>query len=248
MINIPGTVKKAVCIAVILAAVSGPEKLFAAEDGMPDLDIAEQEAFLENRSEDVVEEDTEELVEVTMKDVPADDPEDYEYPEESLEILTGPDTEEAERIRECIAGLPFGSAGRLYSEDLGINVKVEHYDMFSKENTNAGAQKIVDSEDTAIWMDYHIHTMLIGDHYHQGFEAIKQSVPGESILYLISPDGTRVQRYVCRKTEKGHNDGETILAEDGTDLLVEDPGGLLLYTCDGSWKNIFIAQYVLDTE
>lgn len=216
------TVKKTVCAAMIVSAVFGPNNVFAEEENIAETEFMDQDEYFE------------------------EDPEEFEYPEESLEIGFYMTTEEAERIRNTVSDLPLGTAGRLYSEDIGLNVSVEHYDMFSKKNTNAEAQKIVDREDTAIWMDYHIDTMVIGDHYNQDFEAIKQSVPGETVVYLVSEDG--VQRYVCQKVEKGHNDGETILAEDGTDLLLEDPGGLLLYTCDGSWKNIFIAQYTIDED
>lgn len=213
MKTITRTVKRAVCFIMIVLAVCGPKNVLAEEDSAIESEISDQEEYLE----------------------------EYEYPEESLEPMFFLTTEEVEHVRNSVADLPLGTAGRLYSEDIGLNVSVEHYDMFSKRNSNAEAQKIVDRKDTAIWMDYHINTMVIGDHYDQDFEAIKQSVPGETVLYLVSRDG--VQRFVCQKVEKGHNDGETILAEDGTDLLLEDPGGLLLYTCDGSWKNIFIAQY-----
>ena len=169
-----------------------------------------------------------------------------EFPEESLEYVSDEAAEEADLIRDSVSDLPFGSVGRLYSEDLGINVKVEYYDMCSDENSNEGAQSIVNKEDTAIWMDWHINTIVIGDHYNQGFESIKKSVPGETVIYMISQDG--MQKFICQDVQEGHNDGKTLLAEDGSNLLASDPGGLLLYTCDGSWKNIFIAQYAIATE
>jgi len=207
------------CIAALIAAAAiGSDTVSAAEVSVPEAEDMEQEVVFT----------------------------DGEYPEEALIFVSDQTAGEISQVWDSVSDLPFGNAGRLYSEDIGISVKLEHYDMMCEGNTNAEAQSIVNRPDSAIWMDYHIRTMVIGDHYNQGFEAIKQSVPGETVLYLASPDG--IQRYICRKVQKGHNNGETILAEDGTDLLLSDPGGLLLYTCDGCWQNIFIAQYEIDAE
>ena len=214
-------------IAVAVSAVFGMHNVHAAETDITELEISGQTM----PEQEIINPDTY--------------TEDLEYPEDSLEYIPGIVSNET-GLTGSGSGLAFGAGGRLYSEDIGIDVEVKYYDMFSKENSNAEAQRIVDGPDTAIWMDYHINTIVIGDHYNQGFEAIKQSVPGETTLYMTSEDGT--QKYICQNVQKGHNDGETILAEDGTDLLVADPGGLLLYTCDGNWRNIFIAQYTIAAE
>ena len=227
-----GITGKAVLIAMVVSAVFSVQSVYAAE-----LDSIEQktmEAEPDTAEEEMLEAESdiaeEEIIEWDVCS------EDDEYQEEFL-VSEQMSDEEMERIRDKVSGLPFGTAGRLYSEDIGINVKVEYYDMWSPENSNAGAQSIVNRKDTAIRMDWHTNTLVIADHWNQGFEAIKQSVPGETVIYLVYEGG--VQKYICQNVQNGRNDGKTLRAEDGTDLLASDPGGVLLYTCDGNWHTIF---------
>lgn len=127
----------------------------------------------------------------------------------------------------------YGTAGRLVIPDLGINVA-----MYATTAYDASqSQKYVDWADAAAYMSDWGASVLVADHNYQGFSATAGAVPGKTIAYVKTAAGTK--QYICTANFTGHNAG-TLVDEDYRDLSSDNAGGLTLYTCMDSWKNVRI--------
>lgn len=106
-----------------------------------------------------------------------------------------------------------GKKGRLVIPTVNISVALYESLLYTKEDT----QSIVDAYDSACYIGYPRLTAYIGDHYFQGFENIKGSVPGVTEAYIYWEDGS-MSTYVCiEKHANGVNMGR-IYDNNGKDL------------------------------
>ena len=134
-----------------------------------------------------------------------------------------------------------GKKGRLVVP--AVNISVALYE--SLLCTTEDAQSIVDAYDSACYVGYPGLTTYIGDHYFQGFENIKSSVPGVTEAYIYWEDGS-VSTYLCaEKHENGVNMGR-IYDNNGKDLYYSGYD-IALVTCNANvsksvtityWKRI----------
>lgn len=125
-----------------------------------------------------------------------------------------------------------GMYGRLLIPSVGVNVA-----LFWPQS-DADAVAIVDAPDSAD-IYYNNGGTTIGDHSNQGFSAIANAVPGSTMAYIVTPNGTLAYR--CSGITKGHNDGYLFWDEAGN--LFQYPN-LIMYTCrTADWHNIWIVTW-----
>ena len=133
--------------------------------------------------------------------------------------------EEIDPVTEEIARR--GNIGHLTIPAVGIDVA-----LFESSCTSGRkSQNIVDAYDSAVFISdiaYYHGSPIIGDHRHQGFEAMKNSVPGSTYAYIDF--GTYTQSYVCVQNFIGYNTNYGLSYLDGSDIWHE--GGLIMYTCN----------------
>lgn len=125
-----------------------------------------------------------------------------------------------------------GMYGRLSIPSVGVNVA-----LFWPQS-DADAVAIVDAPDSAD-IYYNNGGTTIGDHSNQGFVKIANAVPGSTMAYIVTPNGTLAYR--CSGITKGHNDGYLFWDEAGN--LFQYPN-LIMYTCrTADWHNIWIVTW-----
>lgn len=120
-----------------------------------------------------------------------------------------------------------GMYGRLRIPSVGINVAV----------FTINSQATIDAPDSAAIYGGNGGT-TIADHSNQGFSRIANCVPGSTVAYIDTPDGT--QRYICSVRMTGHN-VSTALTDDALNVFTY--GGLIMYTCRDNSYNIWIVCF-----
>ena len=132
-----------------------------------------------------------------------------------------------------VAPVNYGTAGRLVIPDLGINVAMYTTTVYDASQS----QKYVDWADAAAYMPDWGASVLVADHNYQGFSATAGAVPGKTVAYVKTEAGSK--QYICTANFAGHNAG-MLVDGDYRDLSGDNAGGLTLYTCMDSWKNVRI--------
>lgn len=130
--------------------------------------------------------------------------------ESSLEVSN-------ETVLEEMANRP-GMVGRLVIPSVGVNVA-----LFSGSD-----QAIVDAQDSAAYFSAG-NSMVIGDHWNQGFTKIKSCAVGTK-AYIYRGDS--IETLTCTNVCRGINNDYDILYEDGTSATTGS--WLLMYTCNGA--------------
>ena len=111
-----------------------------------------------------------------------------------------------------------GMNGRLVIPSVGVNVAL----------FDGHAQRFVDAKDSAAYF-LAGNTMLVGDHWNQGFSKIKNCHAG-TLAYIYR--GTSVQTLTCTGVCSGINGDSDLLYADGSSATMG--GGTLMYTCNGA--------------
>lgn len=111
-----------------------------------------------------------------------------------------------------------GMNGRLVIPSVGVNVAL----------FDGNAQRFVDAKDSAAYF-LAGNTMLVGDHWNQGFSKIKNCHAG-TLAYIYR--GTSVQTLTCTGVCSGINGDSDLLYADGSSATMG--GGTLMYTCNGA--------------
>lgn len=120
--------------------------------------------------------------------------------------------------------------GRLYIDRVGVDVAI--YDSWK--------QSVCDAKDSACIFQYGTHR-VIADHWNQGFDRIKQCKVGD-IAYIT--DGNRTEQFICTSVLDGHNtDDGTLTDSEYNDFWNVKTEDLLMYTCNGNWRNIKIVIF-----
>ena len=125
-----------------------------------------------------------------------------------------------------------GSVGRLTIPSIGVNVALFDTSVYNVNHS----QPIVDASDSAAYLSDsvgHYGFVMIGDHVHQGFSAIKQALAGSTLAYIDR--GTYTETYVCTEVFVGYNgygDRTGMFDANGNDVAGRNPGGLCMYTCN----------------
>ncbi len=85
---------------------------------------------------------------------------------------------------------------------------------------------------------------IIADHSDQEFARMKECVPGQTMAYVLTDQGTR--KFLCVKNIDGYNTGDlaTIQTADGELLANANPDGLIMYTCNGHWTTITVTYWI----
>ena len=117
-----------------------------------------------------------------------------------------------------------GMSGRLTIPSAGVDVAL--FEVSSSDGT--ANQKVTDASDSAAYMPWG-NQMLIGDHYYQGFDKMKNSKVG-TIAYIN--DGNRIQAYICTEKAAGQNITSDLLDKNGNSLYSRNAGGICMYTCN----------------
>lgn len=111
-----------------------------------------------------------------------------------------------------------GMYGRLSIPSVGVNVAL----------FTGGAQSLVDAPDSAAYFPAG-NSMLIADHWNQGFTKIKKCHVGtQAYIYR----GTSIQTLTCTGVCQGVNSDYDLLYADGSSATMG--GGTLMYTCNGA--------------
>lgn len=123
-----------------------------------------------------------------------------------------------------------GMIGRLIIPDVGVDVAL----------FNRYTQSTVDNKDSAGTYRYNGGQMVIADHKNQGFSAMKNSVPEQTIAYIN--DGKSIKTYICVDNNVGSNKSNGIpydlLDCNGDSIYLQNAGGMRMYTCNEHWSNI----------
>lgn len=122
-------------------------------------------------------------------------------------------------------------AGRLYVEDVGINVALYR----------SNSQAVVDREDSAAYFDlsYARGAMIIADHRTEAFATLS-SVREGTIARLELADGT-TEYYACTAIFRGHNTGKGITDWEGVSVVGQ--AELMMYTCFDGWQNVWVVLW-----
>ena len=125
------------------------------------------------------------------------------------------------------------ASGRWSVPEVGIDVAV----FCSNE------QSVVDAIDSAAFFQYGTN-YLLGDHWNQGFEAIKNCQPGMTASFDTLEGNNK---YLCVDVITGHNTGKSVTDDSGVDLR-DYPlqNAIICYTCNDSWENITIVIFQQD--
>ena len=124
-----------------------------------------------------------------------------------------------------------GNIGRLTIPSVGVNVALFETSVYNINHS----QVIVDAADSAAYLSdtmTHYGFVMIGDHVHQGFSAIKNTSIG-TVAYIDR--GEYRESYVCTEKFIGYNGygGRTGMFDtNGNDVAGRNPGGLCMYTCN----------------
>ena len=111
-----------------------------------------------------------------------------------------------------------GMYGRLSIPSVGVNVAL----------FTGGAQSLVDAPDSAAYFPAG-NSMLIADHWNQGFTKIKKCHVGtQAYIYR----GTSIQTLTCTGVCQGVNSDYDLLYADGSSATMG--GNTLMYTCNGA--------------
>lgn len=127
----------------------------------------------------------------------------------------------------------YGDGGSLYIPTLGVKVPA-----WKTEGGSEG-QRITDAANSAALLTS-FKMPVIADHKNQGFEAIKSSVPEDTIAFVLTPDS--VTEYLCSSIFTGTNVENDILDSTGKSIdgLSSD---LCLYTCNENWRHVTIVLF-----
>lgn len=122
-----------------------------------------------------------------------------------------------------------GSMGRLSIPSCGLNValfKSSSYDINH-------SQQIVDNKDSAAYMpdEYQYWGfIIIADHVHQGFRAIKNAIPNKTVANIDY--GTYADKYICTNIFTGKNVGYDLVDMQGVTVRGKNDNGITMYTCN----------------
>ena len=144
-------------------------------------------------------------------------------------MIVNQKTDFADEVPQCANDSRHGFAGRLIIPDLGINVAC----------FNSKSQSTVDKEDSAVLFKKGEAT-IIGDHKNQGFDALYNATVGLK-AYIVTPNG-RTQ-YICTDVFDGHNTGKDLTDNDYNTIYKHNKGGIILYTCKDTWKNVQVVFF-----
>ena len=128
-----------------------------------------------------------------------------------------------------------GTAGRLTIPSVGVDVALYNASLYG------GSQGIVDAHDSAAYMQDAwglYNSVLIADHWNQGFDAMKHSVPDVTKAYIQTNSGTI--EYICVANFTGHNTGTDLTDNDYKRIVNLYSDGLIMYTCNDHWSNVTI--------
>ena len=128
-----------------------------------------------------------------------------------------------------------GTAGRLTIPTVGVDVALYNASLYG------GSQGIVDARDSAAYMQDACglyNSILIADHWNQGFDAMKRSVPDATKAYIKTSSGTI--EYICVANFTGHNTGRDLTDNDYKRITNLYSDGLIMYTCNDHWSNVTI--------
>lgn len=137
---------------------------------------------------------------------------------------------ENHKVATCAAkSVSKGALGRWSIPSVGINVACY----------KSWEQSVCDAKDSACY--FTLGDMdVIGDHWNQGFNAIKSCTPGTK-AYLETSSGTKT--FVCTKIFTGHNTGN-LTDDDYNDISRGyNTGGITCYTCNDHWSNVTIVFF-----
>lgn len=130
-----------------------------------------------------------------------------------------------------------GMIGRLVIPSVGVNVAL----------FNRYSQGTVDCKDSAGTYRYRGGQMVIADHKNQGFDAMKASIPNETIAYIN--DGRFIKSYICIDNNVGKNKNTGIpydlLDCNGDSIYFQNENGICMYTCNDHWSNITYTYWIL---
>mgnify|MGYP005775249179 FL=1 len=129
-------------------------------------------------------------------------------------------------VKSQMASRP-GMIGRLTIPSLGVNVA-----LFA-----SNSQAVVDAADSAAYFGLGSCT-IIGDHWNQGFNAIKSASAG-TVAYI--DDGNTKRKLVCTGLCRGTNTGFDMLDSNGNSI--SGRGGYAMYTCNSNWTDITIVFF-----
>lgn len=215
-------------------AIATPETAETATD-INGEDVVEAEAVEEDAAVEETEDTAESEPMVTSTEVAEAEPEVQAEPDPEPVAAEEPVQETApvaatptmDIATEC-ASRP-NMIGRLRIPDVGINVAL------IAENTT----EAVDAPDSAAFYLNYTNSYTIADHSNQNFVGIASCIPGSTIAYIDTPNGTLT--YVCTGVQRGTNDGWYFWNPDGT---LFEYGDLFMYTCAAAdWHQVWLVTW-----
>lgn len=124
---------------------------------------------------------------------------------------------------------------RLYVPDVGVDVGLNYV---WDDSDYEYSQGVVDAWDSAAYMPWG-NSPVIGDHKHQGFEAIKGCKPG---MKAFVKTGDALSVYEVFHVGNGVNDEINLYDDFGRDLFWLGDGILSLYTCNEGWWTVTVVE------
>lgn len=134
-----------------------------------------------------------------------------------------------------------GMMGRLTIPDVGVDVALFYCGIGMKLEIK---QEIVDQEDCAVYLEGNAQFVL-GDHNYQGFSAMKDAVPGETVATIRY--GTYSEQFICIDRFTAVNERregrQTVWDSDGNDIFDMNAHGMAMYTCNFTSRSVTVTYW-----
>ena len=145
--------------------------------------------------------------------------------------------EQALQQKLQVAAVNQGDAGNICIPDLGIDTALYNCNIHTLPGAEDVAQEVCDRENSAVYFA-DCAQPIIADHNYQGFSALANA-QGK---YMYLTHEAVCTRYLCTGVYSGINQ-ETDVICNGTSIINSRIASLVAYTCNTSWRDIWVATF-----
>ncbi len=146
--------------------------------------------------------------------------------------------EEKTQVNDTVYQAPLGDIGRVSIPS--VNYSAALYDGLVGDDIEA--QKIVDNVDSACYVDIGYDTIYIGDHNYQGFENMKNSIPGVTMAYITWADGT-TSTFICMSVQYNCTKRGAYVYDEADTNIYLSKYDLAMVTCNYNSSNVTVSYW-----
>ena len=141
-------------------------------------------------------------------------------------------------VYAAVEPAPYGTYGTLVLYGTDVNLPLDYLGSYEDDTY---AQSLCDDPFKGVITDLSEAygfpvSLVVADHRHQGFDALYDVIPDESVAEIFYTDGTS-QKFICREKTNGINNGSRIQVNEINAELIYPSDWICMYTCnpEGWW-------------